>query len=176
MLQDIIEDLFDRVIRAAPTATRATGPLRVRLDDAELRVSILTEAVPEGVFAQSKWDIVAGATIAVQQTKPPYDWSASLWYGRLKAGEDYRWHEVSYFVNPLARSARGRHEFAPFALTEDIAHADEAAGPAIGLYQFAWGPKPIDDENSEDFANRWAALLAEAAQGKITYPRMLPLR
>jgi hypothetical protein len=95
--------------------------------------------------------------------------------GPVKPDQDYRWHEVSYFVNPMARSARGQHECAPFALTDDVQHADEATGPALTIYCKAWGPEPIDDENAEAFCDRWAALLAKAAQGQLTYPRTLPL-
>jgi hypothetical protein len=175
ILRDIVDNLFDRICKAAPTATSTHLPLRVRLGEANLRVSFLGQPVGAGAFAQSNWDVVAGATISIQQAQPPYEWSASLWYGRLTPAEDYRWYEVSYFVNPLARSVRERHAFAPFALTDDIRHADEAAAPVIGTYQFASKPKPIDLENAEDFCNRWASLLAQAAEGKLSYPRNLPL-
>jgi eukaryotic-like serine/threonine-protein kinase len=176
VLRNIVEDLFDRIERAAPAASRTERPLSIRLGDAVLSANIRDGVVPADAFVRSRWDVIAAARIVVQQAKPRYEWSASLWYVRTEPKEDYRWQEASYFVNPLARSARERHPFAPFALTEDFAHADEAAAPVIGTYQFAWGPEPIDDENAEAFANRWAALLADAAQGNISYPRSLPLR
>jgi hypothetical protein len=44
------------------------------------------------------------------------------------------------------------------------------------IYQLAFGPVPIDDENEDDFAERWAALLALASQGKLGHPRGLPLQ
>jgi len=176
ILRVIAEELFDRIEAVAPTAKRVAGGLGLRLGDAGLGITLLGRSLPEGSFPQSKWDVVTGGTVAVQQGNPRYEWSASLWYVRLKPDHDYRWHEVSYFVNPLARSERLRHEFAPFALTDDPAHADEAAGPAMGMFQFAWGPKPIDDEDAAAFCDRWAKLLAQAAQGQISYPRYLPLQ
>lgn len=174
ILRTMVEDLIERVVAVAPTARRMTNALGVQLGKAELRVSPLGRTLPPGSFARSKWDVVTGATVAVRQAEPRYEWSASLWYARLKDGEDYRWHEVSYFVNPLARSERMRHEFAPFALTDDVPHADEAAAPVLGTFQFAWGPQPIDDEDA--FCDRWVGLLAQAAKGQLSYPRQLPLR
>ncbi|HEY4309310.1 MAG TPA: serine/threonine-protein kinase [Pirellulales bacterium] len=175
VLRDLIDDLFARIIRAAPTAIQTVIPLRVRLGEAALRVSFLGDAIALGEFARSQWDVVAGATILIQQANPAYEWSASLWYARMKPADEYRWYEVSYFSNLIGGTSHPRPEFAPFALTHDIHHADEAAAQVVGLYQFAWGPKPIDDENSDEFCNRWASLLAKAAEGQITYPRNLPL-
>jgi hypothetical protein len=43
------------------------------------------------------------------------------------------------------------------------------------LYQLAFGPVAIDDENEGDFIERWATVFAVAAQGKLGYPRSLPL-
>lgn len=78
-------------------------------------------------------------------------------------------------MNPLARSERIRHEFAPFALTDDVRGADEAAGPVLGTFQFAWGPQPVDDEDADAFYDRWVGLLAQAAKGGLSYPRRRPL-
>ena len=69
-----------------------------------------------------------------------------------------------------------RHECAPFALTDDLRHADEAAAPVLGTFQFAWGPRAVDDEDADAFFDRWAGLLARAAKGELSYPRQLPLR
>jgi eukaryotic-like serine/threonine-protein kinase len=176
LLRSLLTDVFDRIVAAAPPAKRLSNGLGVRLGEAELQVWLLGKALPADSFPQSQWEVVTGAKIWVRQPSPKYEWSASLWYARLKPSDDYRWHEISYFVNPLARSARGQHECAPFALTEDIHHADEAAGPALTTYCTAWGPEPIDDENADAFFHRWADLLAKAAQGQISYPRNLPLR
>lgn len=176
LLRTIVGELIERVVLAAPAAKAMTNRLGVRLGDAELRVSPLGRVLAADAFAQSQWDVVTGATIAVRQAEPRYDWSASLWYARLSGVDDFRWHEVSYFVNPLARSERMRHEFAPFALTDDLRHADEAAAPVLGTFQFAWGPQAVDDEDADAFFDRWAGLLARAAKGELSYPRQLPLR
>jgi len=129
----------------------------------------------EGAFERSGWDVITGVRIQVIQgaqrhrgDPKHYEWSASLWYARLKDMPDYRWYEVSYF------SLSNVSEYAPFAL--DFPEADGAAGPGIHKYQIAFGPVPIDDEDTEQFCDRWADLLARAAQYQLSYPRNLPLR
>jgi hypothetical protein len=84
-----------------------------------------------------------------------------------KANE-YRWHEVSYW------SSRGNN-YQPFAIS-DFRNADIAASNVMGLVNIAFGPHPIDDEQEDDFHGRWIWLLATAADGKIRYPRNLPIQ
>jgi hypothetical protein len=175
ILRAITDDLFERIVAIAPTAKRIPNVRGVRLGAAELRITLLVSTLSDRAFPQSKWDVVTGATIVVRQANPRYEWSASLWYVRPKPDQDYRWYEVSYFVNTIW-SERPRPEFEPFALTDNAPHADEAAAPGIGRFQIAWGPKTIDDEDAEDFCNRWAELLAKAAKGEIAHPRSLPLQ
>lgn len=66
-------------------------------------------------------------------------------------------------------------KYEPFALTS-LSDADKAASPVIGVYQIAEGPKPIDDEDFDEFCNRWADLSAKAAKGQLEHPRVLPLK
>ncbi len=57
-----------------------------------------------------------------------------------------------------------------------IRDADLAASNVTHVYQLAFGPIAIDDENEEDFIERWAALLGLASQGKLGHPEALPLQ
>ena len=126
-------------------------------------------ALSANAFRHSKWDVVVGEEINLVQHPPPYRWCSSLWYCRLPGNTEFRWHEASYF-------ATFRHEtFAPYSLTGSINDADLAAAPITGGCQLAFGPLPIDDENEEDFIERWSALLALASEGKLGHPRGLPL-
>ena len=177
ILKDITERLFDRVCSLAPAAHRTADD--IRLGEAKLCVErryygddrlIRCEAFP-----QSKWDVLAAGEIAIIQRDPSYTWSACLWYSKLPDDDNYRWREVSYFGNPLIPKDRLRIEFEPFAL-KSLSDADEAASPVMGVYQIAFGPKPIDDEDFEEFCNRWAELLAKAANGELRHPPFLPLQ
>jgi hypothetical protein len=116
--------------------------------------------------------VVAGAIIKViQDGSRRYEWSANLWYTNLGTNADYRWWEVLYMANPFSR---GRPEYEPFAV-ENLDDADIAASPVVGTVQFGAKPRPVDDENVDDFCDRWADLLAQAYHGQLTHPRSLPL-
>jgi hypothetical protein len=61
-------------------------------------------------------------------------------------------------------------------LTSSIRDADLAAAPIVHIYQLAFGPATIDDENEEEFIERWAAQLGLASEGKLEHPRGIPLQ
>ena len=69
-----------------------------------------------------------------------------------------------------------QHEYAPFALGQDLQDADLASAPTIHTYQEAWGPVSVDDEDEDSFIDRWAEVFARASQGKLHHPSRLPLR
>lgn len=169
---DIIEPFFNHILSAAPACKRDSRELQLQMGKAELRFKLRGNATPENGFSQSKWEVISAASIAIAQSEPFYEWSSSLWYTNLGKGNDFRWYEVSYMNNPLGRT---RRPFQPFDLTNDIANADQAAAPAMGMFQFAYGPIAIDDELFDKFVERWANRFVVACEGKLTYPRNLPL-
>jgi serine/threonine-protein kinase len=168
-------ELFDRICRATPAATQTRDV--ISLGDATLYIPLLysnQELAKLEVFPQSKWDVLSAAEIIVKQKQPEYEWSASLWYSKPPTDNEYRWREVSYFVNPLLPQYYGMKRFQPFAL-RDLSYADRAASPVMDVYQIAYGPKVIDDECFEDFCQIWAERLAAAARGQLRHPPRLPL-
>jgi serine/threonine-protein kinase len=128
------------------------------------------DCLPVNAFNQSQWDVLVGERIQVEQYNPKYEWSASLWYCRIPNTVEYRWYEVSYFAPSLAEA------FAPYALTTRVNDADLAAAPIMHVYQLAFGPSAIDDEDEKDFLDRWATLLSLASLGRLGHPQALPLQ
>ncbi len=171
ILDGIMQGLFQRIQSAAPAARREIESV-ILLGDAFIRVGPLTsgKVLPSGAFRRCGWDVLVGVTIQVVQKDPNYAPGSSLWYMARGGGDDYRWYEVSYWA--MGQTMPGGDE--PFAL-DSVEAADEAAGPGISVFQIAWGPEPIDDEDSEDFCNRWADLLARASRGRLQRPRQMPL-
>lgn len=174
ILRDILERLFNRVLIEAPNAER--DRLAVTLGQGRLEASLAgvgghrqQSASPAGLFCESKWDVLAAEEIIVHQQQPRYAWSSSLWYCRMPNTAEYRWYEASYW------SLGRKTTLAPFSLSRSPEDADLAAAPIMHLYQFAFGPIAIDDEDEGDFIERWATVLAVAAHGKLGYPRNLPL-
>jgi serine/threonine-protein kinase len=178
VLRELADALADQVIQAAPNARRnhrlGVRILELELGSAKLEIERFDARYPitAGVFRNSNWDVIAGAVIRLTQAAPAhYVWSANLWYMKWGKSEDYRWVEVSYMANPLMRD---HPQFQPYAV-ERIEDADLAAARGVAPVQHAARPRPIDDENAEDFYQRWLSLFASAADGKLTYPSRLPL-
>ncbi|HKV09739.1 MAG TPA: hypothetical protein VJ725_16475, partial [Thermoanaerobaculia bacterium] len=176
-LNAIAEQLLSSIEREAPSAMverpgRGVSGWRATLGSA--RLEIVKLAIDRSYWyefsRQSRWDFVVGATVNVVQPHPDsYVWGASLWYARTDT-EPYRWWEVGYMDSPL----RGMRAFQPFAL-DNIVDAIKAMGPGMGTIQEAYTPRPIDDEDTDNFIQRWIGLLVRAYRGELEHPLYLPL-
>ncbi len=177
----IASRLAKRICDNAPAACQTVSQMArtwvqtVTLGRASLRVVLESDTVlPENAFERSGWDIVTGGTIVLNQNPITgtctVSRSASLWYGNTGMFDGYRWFEVGYFT--LSRNVSNDGD-PPFALSHH--RADQAAGRALGVYQLAYTPRQIDDENEEDFLKRWITLFVKAAEGSLTRPRVLPI-
>jgi len=122
--------------------------------------------VEPGLFSHSSWDVVAYSQISVNQVEPHYNWSASLWFAKLRDSEEYRWYEASYW-------RIGGYEFEPHALLPG-ADADFAASNIVHSVHFAFGPIAIDDDKEDEFHDRWIWLFSKAALGQLSRPSQTP--
>jgi serine/threonine protein kinase len=167
----LVHALFDRIQEVLPLCSRRVNGSQEILDGTNASLQF---TIPYGRYAtffpRSGWDVLHSAHVELLQRKPSYRWSASLWFTDLARKQGYRWYEVSYFDSPLSQKRSGDP---PFHLFPD--DADEAAGPALGRYEIAFGPVPIDNEDAGAFMDRWAGLLAKAIQGQLRHPERLPL-
>ena len=171
ILKDNIERLWGKIHREAPNAIRkpSTNALECRLGHAHLHIDLpQRESLASGLFGQSRWDVVCMAQINVLQENPRYIWSASLWYMKAPEHSEYRWQEVSFW------DWQG-NAYQPYAIS-DVRAADVAASHVMTRTNIAFGPIPIDDEREDEFHSRWVWLLAKAAEGRIRYPRTLPIQ
>lgn len=170
LLSDNFRRLIDIILREAPSASENKPNYNVSLGVAQLSLlhTSVIMVIEENRFKHSSWDVITSAKIELIQRSPLYKWTSSLWYVKLPDAEDYRWMEVSYF-SPLKPQ-----RFEPFAL-DNLIDADYATSPIMHTYQAALGPKPIDDENEDDFHGRWSDLLSKAAMGQLCKPQRLPI-
>lgn len=174
-LGSIFDELANRITQSVPNAsvTKSGSSMYIRVGPAtlELDLGLRDGALAEDAFPRSKWDVICGAVIEVNQTAPPHKRAANLWYTRQgNRAADYRWYEVGYAGNPLTQ--RG-FEFEPAAVTAE--RADRAHWAGMDVVQVAYQPTPIDDENVEAFCQRWTHILAEACAGRLqNVPRALP--
>lgn len=165
----LVNKILDQVPTARLTSSFKSAEIHIA-DKAMLRIEHFTwgQLLPADAFPQSKWDVITRAIILVKQRQPEYQLSASLLYTNRGLNEGYRWWEISFFT----RLDHTAHE--PFDLY-NLAEADQAIAQKMYLYGVASGPTAIDDENVDNFCNRWAGILAKAYQGKLQHPRGLPL-
>ena len=175
ILSENMERLWGKVHNHAPAAERVSGrsshSFEVRLGGGRLSIGLVGsgEAIRPGFFRHSGWDVIVWYELKVAQAQPSYEWSASLWYARLKGGQAYRWYEVGY------RGGSGNAVRAePFA-ARSMEEADFAASAAMASIATAYGPWLADDENEEEFHNRCVWLLAKASRGALAHPSVLPI-
>lgn len=170
-----VNRLWEKIHLNAPVAACGTlkkNPcaVQITLGSAVLEVGRYGgEPVWPGTFAHSSWDVASSSSLTVTngESRRPYTWQVSLWYAKLSAVADYRWHEAGYFT-PF-----GNRE-SPFAAS-NFNEADLAASRITSGVYFAWGPKPIDGEDEDDFHNRYAWLFAKAAKGQLRAPGSMPI-
>lgn len=171
ILDEIRKVLFDRISDSALVA-RQCGDNRIEVGDAWVELFVPQRGlIPDDAFRESGWDVICGAKIVVVQGSPEYEWGASLWYMKRSSEEEYRWYEVQYFNNPHYQRYK---KYEPFAVSK-LKFADLAASPVMNAVAIAFGPVTIDDEDVDDFCNRWAGLLAKASKGQLRRPGRLPL-
>ncbi|AMV32095.1 Serine/threonine-protein kinase StkP [Pirellula sp. SH-Sr6A] len=178
-LKEIANDFFQEVIEAVPNieqrkvrsglvsleCTLGRGKLLIELDDSHIH--------PPSDFSVSGWDVVASGVIGVLQTLPEYRFWSSLWYAKPRVdAPGYRWYEVAYFTSPLVGKGK---QFEPFHLTDDVKKADIAMSSVMGKICMAYEPLPIDSEAKTVFFQRWTDRFADAVQGSLARPPVLPI-
>jgi serine/threonine-protein kinase len=168
-------ELLTLALAAAPNAAYSQkGEINLGLGVLHLP-SQTSKILPPGLFKESGWDVVLGEAISAvrngsRKNGDGYVISASLWYAKLPKTDQYRWYEVSYW------GAFRNDPCQPYELTDKVPDADKAAAPVLHVYDICWGPLPIDDDDADEFNERWLALFAKAADGSLARPRTLPLR
>jgi serine/threonine-protein kinase len=174
-LRFIAETLFGQIaasINAAapvPQGTPKNPTFEIKLGSGTLTMTVghFPEVLP-AAFGTSNWDVLCGDFIVVQQrARADYLRSASLWYvDRTRTGS-FEWIEVSYYNPTLSTSNQ------PCYLPPGR-DADFAVAPLAHTWNIAHPPMTIDGPGMERFIERWSTFLAEAAEGKLQYPSMLP--
>ena len=98
--------------------------------------------------------------------------SHSLWYCDARTEADFAWFETAFMVNPMV-PRRGRQD--PFAL-DPAEEAAKAVGSGVAEFQVAWPFTSLVVGDLDEFIDRWAGWLADAAQGRLGRPRRMPER
>ena len=160
-LQAIYEELLFRINRAAPNAVQSGN--RIVLGKGLLDLAIASKSVSEGIFKRSGWDVVVEAKIFVRQSDNNHVISSSLFYAKRRGEGEYRWWEIGFNFSPFSDKRYLYHVSLNAIDDADIALTQQT----IGQFTVQYGPKPIDDEDSEAFSLKWADLLAKASSSEL---------
>lgn len=148
------------------------GETIYRLGQGTLLISPM-ESVRE--IPEIPFDVVSAFSMTVEQDTDAGNWnwngrSHSLWFCDVEEEGVYDWYETAFH-----RVFGGqRPRINPYARTPLDADAQSALSPAISSVQVARKFFRIDDEHADEFVNRWIEYFAQAAQGGLYYPALLP--
>lgn len=123
---------------------------------------------------QGPFDVIGAATISVNMPGNGFGWEGrahSLWYCDARTPGEYHWYELAFMDSPLLPSTK---PVEPYSLNPSQASA--AFSGVVGMTQLAWPVALIDRDDPADFADRWIDWFAEAAQGTLARPGMMPER
>ena len=178
-LADIIGELRETILAAAPAATqrqRPNGGWVIQLGDAELRFAGARTAQNDGGQRPSGlFEVIAYSSLSVHIPSDEYGYEGrghSLWFCDAQRPAVYAWFETSFMITPGIRRSSPQ---TPFALAPDE-DAREAIGPGIGAFQVAWPFTSLVVGELDDFIDRWSVWLAEGAAGVLRYPSSMPER
>lgn len=159
------------VVSTATVHRENEGGWTIRLSDAELA---LTGPKEISEAAGQPFDVIAAATITVKTSvaRRGYEGrSHSLWYADAQVAEQYQWFETAFMALAFSGAVSSTD---PFALDPGEGRAAIARG--IGTRQAAWPFTPLVIGELDEFIDRWARWLADAATGRLEHPSQMPER
>jgi eukaryotic-like serine/threonine-protein kinase len=176
----ITDTLKEAITQAAPSAgiqTHRGGGWGVRLGQANLEIAApgRTASKPWGSWTPPAFDVVAHASLGLRIPVDRYEYEGrvhSLWYCDAQEEGRYQWFETAFMVSPLI-PRRGRQN--PFAMDPQEESA-KALWNGMAEWQVAWPFTPLSVGDLDEFVNRWAGWLADAAEGRLRHPSSMPER
>jgi hypothetical protein len=172
--------LFDAVVESAPTAARSTGKFRgeaLSLGPAQIEFFGVVETgnSPWERWAPSAFDVVAHSGIIIRVPRDEYGYegrSHSLWFCDAQETARYQWFETAFMVTPMVPRST---TIKPFKL-DPGEEAAKALWNGVAEWQLAWPLTPLTTGDLEEFIDRWASWFADASDGRLRSPSMMPER
>lgn len=175
LLDGLYGGLSEAVLDAAPSAKNGKAGKRngitISLGPAQL------ELVPMAKTPFNPWEwkapafeVIAHASVILRIPRDRYDFegrSHSLWYCDAFEAGRFEWVETAFMISPLVSKMSVMR---PFTVDPGI-EAAKALWTGMAEFQLAWPIEPVD---ADVFIDRWANWLADAAQGRLQAPSMMP--
>ena len=172
-LDQISSRLHAVISQAAPAVVASPGKggsWTLKLNRAELTLSAMKR---HGVGQIAEFDIVCSAALNLTIPKDQHGYggrSHSLWFGDVQVADQYGWYETAFMHSPLLRRSSTQ---APFSLDPGV-EAAKAVGAGINEFQVAWPFTLLVVGELGSFIDRWAGWFADAAQGHLGHPSVMP--
>ena len=176
--QQIGDRLKSAIAEDAPAAVFQAdrkGGWVVRINDARLELVGLTASptAPWGNWQPPAFKVIAHASISVRvpTNRLGYEGrSHSLWFCDAREPGRYSWFETAFMFMPLINRSSS---IEPFAM--DLGEgAAKALWSGMAEYQLAWPFAALSIGDLSEFVDRWIGWFADAAQGRLQHPSMMP--
>lgn len=118
------------------------------------------------------FDVIAIFSITIEQDKDQMNWNGrqhSLWFCDAEEEGLYDWYETAFHQ---LRGQRPRIE--PYALSPMDRDAQLSFSATVHNVQVARKLLRVSDEKADEFVNRWLEYTAQAAEGGLSFPMILP--
>jgi serine/threonine-protein kinase len=170
------EPLLQHIEDDAPAAEieRAAGHgsmvFVARLDGATFGVS----APAQSDNWTGPFDVVADATIIVRAKESRNGWggrSHALWFCDAFEKGRYAWYEMAFMNFAFSASMA---PIDPYSLKPQ--EASGVFSNVVGTKQLAWPVGELDRDEPDEFIERWIGWFADAVEGKLMRPSMMPER
>ncbi|WP_330275145.1 serine/threonine protein kinase [Lentzea sp. NBC_00516] len=172
----IVDGMKTMASAEAPAAdVRDANGLRVGVGKALLSLNWLSRVDnPWEDWDGVPFDVVACTEISVEMPANRLGYegrSHSLWYCDVEQAGRFQWYETGFMAFSLNETA----SVTPFSMRPSREIGMALSGVS-GRWRHAWPFLPVVPGDMDDFVDRWAGTLAQAADRTLRVPSLLPER
>lgn len=132
-----------------------------------------TERNPWGNWQPPAFAVIAHATIRIKIPRDHWGYEGrghSIWFCDAHEAGHYDWFETAFMITPMIQKSSSIN---PFPL-DPCELSAKAVCNGLAEVQPAWPFTPLRQEAATEFIDRWIGWFADAATGKLHYPRTMP--
>ena len=164
--------LADAITQAAPAADVRRNRNGFTLSLGRAQLSATVSSAPQQRWEGAAFDVLATAAIDLRTDGSYSGRQHSVWYCDAQVPGGYAWFETAFMTSPLMKQRRSQE---PFAM-DPGPDSGQALSPAMHTVQVAWPFTPLNLGELDEFIDRWASWLADAAAGALDHPTVMPER
>ena len=175
LLDGLYDELSEAIAEGAPSVNRGGkfGTHLFSLGGAQLELASINGAATDPwEWEAPAFDVIAHAGVILRVPRDRHNFegrSHSLWYCDAFETDRYEWIETAFMLTPGSPRTTIMRPFR----ADPGPEAAKALWVGLAEFQLAW---PLETIDAEAFIDRWAGWFADAAQGRLQAPSMMPER